>query len=66
MCVLRAAVEVGLPEGYLTELEEILLGEFFRAVRRALTDELPVRVSPMRGMSKQGADRTQVKVMPGA
>ena len=33
---LRAAVEVGLPEGCVAELEEIMLGECFDAFRKGL------------------------------
>ena len=61
---LRVAVEVRLPEGCVTELEEILLGECFEAFRRALTGETPVRVAPMRVTLKQGADLSQVKAKP--
>ena len=61
---LRVAVEVGLPEGCVAELEEILLGECFDAFRRALTGETPARVAPMRVTLKRGADLTQVEVKP--
>ena len=60
--VLRVAVEVGLPEGCVAELEEIVLGECFSAFRRVLTGETPARVAPVRVMLKQGADLSQVKV----
>ena len=53
---LRVAVEVGLPEGCVAELEEIVLGECFDAFRRGLTGETPARVAPMRVTLKQGAD----------
>ena len=61
---LRVAVEVGLPEGCVAELEEIVLGECFDAFRRALTGETPARVAPMRVTLKQGADLSQVKAKP--
>ena len=61
---LRVAVEVGLPEGYVAELEEIVLGECFDAFRRALTGETPAHVAPMRVTLKQGADLSQVKAKP--
>ena len=60
-CALRVAVEVGLPEGCMAELEEIVLGECFNAFRRAFTGEPPACVAPMRVTLKQGADLTQVK-----
>ena len=58
---LRMAVEVGLPEGCVAELEEIVLLECFDAFRRALTGETSARVAPMRVTLKQGADLSQVK-----
>ena len=58
------AVEVGLPEGCVAELEEIILGECFDAFRRALTGETPARVAPMRVTLEQGADLSQVKAKP--
>ena len=61
---LRVAVEVGLPEGCVAELEDILLGECFDAFRRALTSETPACVAPMQVTVKQGADLTQVKAKP--
>ena len=61
---LRVAVEIGLPERCVAELEEIVLGEYFDAFRRALTGETPARVAPMRVTLKQGADLSQVKVKP--
>ena len=61
---LRVAVEVGLPERCVAELEEIVLGECFDAFRRALTGETPAHVAPMRVTLKQGADLSQVKVKP--
>ena len=57
---LCAAVEAGLSERYVAELEEIVLGECFGAFRRALTGEPPARVEPMRVTLKQGADLSQV------
>ena len=50
---LRDAMEVGLPEGYGAELEEIVLGECFDAFRRVLRGETPARVAPMRVTLKQ-------------
>ena len=44
LCV---AVEVGLPEGCLVDIEEIVLEEYFDAFRWALTGETPARVAPM-------------------
>ena len=44
---LHVAVEVGLPEGFMAELEGVVLGECFDAFRRALTDETPASVAPM-------------------
>ena len=64
MGALRVAVEVGLPEGCVAELEAIVLGECFDAFRRALTGETPARVAPMRVTPKQGADLSQVKAKP--
>ena len=61
---LRVAVEVGLPEGCVAELEEIVLGECFDAFRRTLTGQTPARVAPMRVTLKQGADLSQVKAKP--
>ena len=61
---LRVTVEVGLPEGCVAELEEIVLGECFDAFRRALMGETPARVAPMRVTLKQGADLSQVKAKP--
>ena len=55
---LRVAVEVGLPEGCVAELEGIVLGECFDAFRRVLTGETPARVAPMRVTLIQGADLT--------
>ena len=62
--VLRVAVEAGLPEGCVAELEEIVLGECFDAFRRALTGETPASVAPMRVTLKQGTDLSQVKTKP--
>ena len=59
---LRVAVEVGLPENCVAELDEIVLEECFDAFRRALTGETPSRVAPMRVTLQQGVDLTQVKV----
>ena len=61
---LRVAVDFGLPEGCVGDLEEIVLGECFDAFRRALTGERPARVVPMRVTLKQGADLLQVKAKP--
>ena len=61
---LRVAVEVGLPEGCVAELEEIVLRECFDAFRRALTGETPARVALMRVKLKQGADLSQVRARP--
>ena len=61
VAALRVAVEVGLPEGCVAELEEIVLGECFDAFRWALMGETPARVAPMRVTLKQGADLSQVK-----
>ena len=61
---LHVAVKVGLPEGCVAELEEIVLGERFDAFRRALTGETPARVAPMRVTLKQGVDLSQVKNEP--
>ena len=61
LCV---AVKVGLPEGCLAELKEIVLGECFEAFRRVHTGETPVRVVPMQVNLKQGADLTHVKAKP--
>ena len=58
---LRLPVDVWLTKGCMAELEEIVLGECFDAFRRALTDETPVRVAPMRVTLTQGADLTPVK-----
>ena len=55
---LRVTVEVGLPEGCMAELEEIVLGDFFYAFRRALTGKTPTCVVPMRVALKQGTDLT--------
>ena len=60
---LRVAVEVGLPEGCVADQEDILL-ESLDAFWRALTNETPARVAPMRVRLKQGADLTQVKAKP--
>ena len=60
--VLHAAVQAGLPEAYLREAKEIILGQCFGAFRRALTGEPPagrgthacnaqVRSRPLRGES---------------
>ena len=59
---LRVAAEAGLPEGCVAELEEIVLGDCFDAVRSALADETPARVAPMRVTLKKGADLSQVCV----
>ena len=64
MGALRMAVEVGSPERYVAELEDIVLGECFGAFRRALTGETPACVAPMRMTLKQGADLSQVKTKP--
>ena len=64
MGALHVAVEVGLPEGLVAELEEIMLGECFDAFWRALTGETPACVAPMRVTRKQGANLTQVKAKP--
>ena len=61
---LRVAVKVGLPEGCVAELENVVLGECFDTFRRALTGETPARVAPMRVTLKQGADLSQVKAKP--
>ena len=61
LCV---AVEVGLSEGCVAELEGIVLGECFGAFRRALTGATPARVAPMRVALKQGAGLLQVKAKP--
>ena len=61
---LHVAVEVGLPDMCMVELEEIVLGECFDAFRRALTGEMPARVAPMRVTLRQGADLMQVKSRP--
>ena len=58
---LRVAVEVGLPEGCVADLEEIVLEECLDAFRRALAGETPARLAPMRVTRKQSADLTQVK-----
>ena len=60
---LRVAVEVGLPEGCVAELEEIVLGQCFDAFRRALTDETRAR-DPHAVVLKQGVDLTQGKAKP--
>ena len=61
---LRVAVEIGLPEGCVAELEEIVLGECFDAFRRTLTGETPARVASMRVTLKQGADLSPMKAKP--
>ena len=61
---LRVALEVGLPEECMAELEESVLGECFDAFRRALTGETPGRVAPMQVTLKPGVDLTQVKAKP--
>ena len=61
---LYAAVQAGLPEAYVLEVEEIVLGQCFRAFLRALTSEPPARVEPMRATLKQGADLSEVKANP--
>ena len=61
---LRVSVEVGLPEGCVAEQEDILLGESLDAIWRALTNETPARVAPMRARLKQSADLTQAKAKP--
>ena len=61
---LRVAVEVGLPEGCVAELEEIVLGECFDAFPRALTGETLARVAPMRVTLKQGVALSQAKAKP--
>ena len=61
---LRVAVEVGLPEGYVAELDEIVLGKCFDPFRRAFTGETPTHVTPKRVTLKQGADLQQVKAKP--
>ena len=43
--VLRVAVEVGLPEGCMAEVKEIVLRECFDAFRGGLTGETPARVA---------------------
>ena len=58
------AMGLGLPEGCVAELEEIVLGECFDAFRRALASETPVRVVHMWVTLKQGTDLTQVKAKP--
>ena len=55
----RVTVKVGLPEGCVAKLEEIVLGEYFDAFRRALTGEPPACVALMWVTLKQGADLTQ-------
>ena len=60
---LRVAVEVGLSERCVAELEEIVLGDCFDTLRRALSGETPARVT-MRVALKHGTDLPQVKVKP--
>ena len=60
----RVAMEVGLPEGCMADLEEIMTRGCFDAFRRVLTGKTPTRVAPMRVMLKQGADLSQVKAKP--
>ena len=43
---LGVAVEVGLPEECVAELEQIVLEECFDAFRRTFKDETPARVVP--------------------
>lgn len=58
---LSVAVETGLPEGCVAELEEIVVGECFDAFRRALTGEPPARMASMRVTLKQGTDLRKLK-----
>ena len=43
---LRVAVEVGLSEGCVEEVDEIVLGEYFDGFQRALTGETLACVAP--------------------
>ena len=61
---LRAAVQAGLPEAYVREVKEIVLGQYFGVFRRALTGEPPARLEPMRVTLKQGAGLSKVKAKP--
>ena len=48
----------------MAEPEEIVLGDFFDAFRRALTGKTPAYMVPMRVTLKQGTDLTQAKAKP--
>lgn len=62
---LSVALEAGLPKGCITELGEIVLGEYFNAFREAIMGEPPVRVAPMRvTLLKQGAAFTLANSKP--